>query len=68
MHRILAHASPEAIGYVQEASRDITVNTKVLALTTIQCETYSLSKAKEQISRRSEVEDVENGKPFYRIV
>ncbi len=68
IYRILVYASLEAIGYVQKASRDITIDIKVLVLTTIQCETYSLSKVKEQISRRSKVEDIENGKPFYYII
>ena len=66
MHRNLAHASPEVIAHVQKASRDTVVDGTIPAPNTIQCETCSVSKATEQISRSTETEDITNGLPFDR--
>jgi hypothetical protein len=64
MYRNLAHASPEVIAHVQKASRDTVVDGTIPAPNTIQCETYSVSKATEQISRSTETEDLTNGLLF----
>jgi hypothetical protein len=66
MYRNLAHVSPEVIAHVQKASRDTVVDGTIPALNTIQCETCSVSKATEQISRSTETEDLTNGLPFDR--
>ena len=66
MHRVLGHASPEVISHVEAAGTDITIDNSTPAPSTINCETCSLSKATEIVSRRSEVEEPENGIPFDR--
>jgi hypothetical protein len=64
IHKKLAHASPKVIAHVQKASRDTVVDGTIPALNTIQCETCSVSKATEQISRSTETEDLTNRLPF----
>jgi Reverse transcriptase (RNA-dependent DNA polymerase)/Pol polyprotein, beta-barrel domain len=64
MHRVLGHASPEVIEHV--SGDDITIVNTTPSPSTIDCETCSLSKATEIVSRRTEVEDSENGIPFDR--
>ena len=49
MHLILGHAGIEAIGHV--SADDITIDHSVPCPTTIDCQTYSLSKATKLISR-----------------
>jgi hypothetical protein len=66
MHRVLGHASPEVISHVASAGNDITVDDSSPTPTTIECETCSLSKATEIVSRRVEVEEPENNVPFDR--
>jgi hypothetical protein len=66
MYRNLAHTSPKVITHVQKASRDTVVDSTILALNTIQCETYSVSKATEQISHSIEIEDLTNRLLFNR--
>ena len=66
MHRVLGHASPEVISHVGAAGNDITIDDSSPAPPTIDCETCSLSKATEIVSRRTEVEEPENGVPFDR--
>jgi hypothetical protein len=66
MHRVLGHASPEVISHVETAGNDITIDNSSPTPPTIDCETYSLSKATEIVSRRTEVEEPENGIPFDR--
>src|SRR5438045_2563784 len=66
MHRVLGHASPEVISHVGTAGNDITIDDLSPAPSTIDCETCSLSKATEIVSRRSEVDEPENGVPFDR--
>ena len=64
MHRVLGHASPEVISHV--SGDDITIDNSTPSPSTIECETCSLSKATEVVSRRTEVEEPENGIPFDR--
>jgi hypothetical protein len=64
MHRVLGHASPEVISNVASAGNDIIVDNSSPTPTTIECETCSLSKAIEIVSRRVEVEELENNVPF----
>ena len=64
LHRVLGHASPEVIAHV--VADDITIDRSSPTPSTIECETCSTSKATEIVSRRSEVEDQENGIPFDR--
>ena len=64
MHRVLGHASPKVIQHIEAAGTDITIDNSSPAPSTIECETCSLSKATEIVSRRTEVEDQENGVLF----
>jgi len=66
LHQVLGHASPEVISHVATAGNDITIDKSGPTLSTIECETCSVSKATEIVSRRTEVEDSENGVPFDR--
>jgi hypothetical protein len=66
MHKILGHASPEVIEHVE--GHDITMNNTVQSPNTISCESCSLAKATEVVSRRTGVEEPENGTPFDRVV
>ena len=60
MHRVLRYTSPEVILHIESAGTDIIINNSSPALSIIDCETCSLSKAIEIMSRRTEVEDQEN--------
>ena len=64
MHRVLGHASPEVIQHI--SGDDITIDNSIPSPTTIDRETCSVSKATEIVSRRTEVEEQENGVPFDR--
>ena len=64
LHRVLGHASPEVIEHV--SGDDITIDNSIPSPTTIDCQTCSLSKATEIVSRRTDVEELENGIPFDR--
>jgi hypothetical protein len=64
MHRILGHASPKVIAYV--ALDDITIDNSSPTPTTIECESCAQSKATKVVSRRIEVEELENNVPFDR--
>ena len=66
MHRVLGHASPDVISHVEDATVDVTIDIASPAPSTIDCETCSVSKATEIISRRTEVDEPENGIPFDR--
>ena len=66
LHRILGHASPEVISHMSTAGFDITIDDSEMAPSTIDCESCSLSKATEVISRRTEVEEPESDVPFDR--
>ena len=66
MHRVLSHASPEVIAHVALVGNDITIDNSSPTPTTIECETYALSKATEIVSQRAEVEEPENDVPFDR--
>jgi hypothetical protein len=54
-HAALGHPGPEAIAHLEGAVNGVTVDGK--ALTTAQCETCALLKAREIVSRRSDKED-----------
>jgi hypothetical protein len=56
LHILLGHAGTKAISKVEAAGADITVNLSVPCPTTIQCETCSISKATQIVSRRTERE------------
>ncbi len=66
MYKNLAYVSLEVIVHVQKASRDTVVDDTIQVPNTIQCETYSVSKAIEQISCSIETEDLINGLLFDR--
>ena len=68
MHRVLGHASPDVISHIEDAALDITIDIASPAPSTIDCETCSVSKATEVISRRTEVDEPENGIPFDRTI
>jgi hypothetical protein len=56
LHIVLGHAGTKAISKVEAAGADITVDPSVPCPTTIQCETCSISKATQIVSRRTERE------------
>lgn len=62
MHQILKRASPKVIKHVNKD--DITINNTDPAPSTIECESCSLLKATEIVSRRTEVDKLENGVLF----
>jgi hypothetical protein len=64
MHRILRHASPEVIAHI--ALDDITIDNSSPTPITIECKSYTQSKATEVVSRQIEVEELENNVPFDR--
>ena len=64
MHQILRHASLEVISHVANAFANVNINNTSPAPLTINCKTYSLSKATEVISRQTEVNKLENGTLF----
>ena len=64
MHRVLRHVSLEVISHVSDAVLDVTITSSTPS--TIDYETYSVSKATKVISRRTEVDVPENGIPFDR--
>ena len=64
MHQVLGYTSPKVIQHIEAAGTDITIDNSSPALSTIECETCSLSKAIEIVSRRTEVEDQENSVLF----
>ena len=66
MHRVLGHASPEVISHIEDAALDITIDIASPTPSTINCKTYSVSKATKVISRRTKVDEPENGIPFDR--
>jgi hypothetical protein len=66
MHRVLGHASLDVISRVKDATGDVTIDIASPTLSTINCETYSVLKAIEVISRRTKVDKPENKIPFNR--
>ena len=66
MHWVLGHTSPEVISYVEAAGTDIKIDNSNPTPSTIECEICSISKATKIVSRRTEVEEPENGIPFDR--
>jgi hypothetical protein len=66
MHQVLRYASLKVISYIALVGNDIIVDNLSPTPTTIECETCSLSKAIEIVSRRIEVEELENNVPFDR--
>jgi hypothetical protein len=66
MHQVLRHASLDVISHVEDAMVDITIDIASPTLSTIDCETCSVSKATEVISRRTKVDKPKNGIPFDR--
>jgi hypothetical protein len=67
LHYLLAHASPEIVKYIAKTSADITVDTSVLCLITLDYEVYTVSKATAVISRIADSENPTNSKPFDKI-
>ena len=67
LHHILGHPSPDVIKHIEKAVADVTVDHSEPAPSTINCETCSVSKATQVISRRTEVDEPENGIPFDRM-
>ena len=63
---MLAHPNPEVIKHVEAASANIIVDPSQPCPNTINCETCSVCKATEVISRKPRPDDT-NGKPFYRM-
>ena len=64
MHQVLRHVSPKVISYIALVGNDIIVDNSSPIPTTIEYETYSLSKVIEIISYWVEVEELENNIPF----
>jgi hypothetical protein len=67
LYRVLRHASPEVISHVLQAVADVNIdNSQPNSPSTIDCQTCSLAKATEIVSRRSEVEYPKSDTPFDR--
>jgi hypothetical protein len=67
MHHILGHPGPKAISHLQDSVNDITIDYSDPAPSTIDCESCSLSKATQIISRQLELEHKTDVKPFEYI-
>jgi hypothetical protein len=67
LHYLLAYASPEVIKHVAKASVNITVDTSVLYLVTLDYEIYTISKIIAVISCIADSENPTNSKPFDKI-
>jgi hypothetical protein len=67
LHYLLAHASPEVVKHIAKASADITVDTLVLCLATLDYEVYTVSKAIAVISCITDSKNLTNNKPFDKI-
>jgi hypothetical protein len=67
LHYLLAYTSPEIIKYIAKTSVDITVNTSILCLVTLDYEIYIISKTTIVISCITNSENLTNNKPFDKI-
>jgi hypothetical protein len=66
MHLILGHASPEVVEKVTNSATDVEIDQSEPCPSTRECESCAISKATQMISRKSVVEEPENGVPFDR--
>jgi hypothetical protein len=64
---LLAYASPEVVKHVAKTSADITVDTSVLCLVTLDYEVYTISKIIVVISRITNSENPTNNKLFDKM-
>jgi hypothetical protein len=64
---LLAYASPEIIKHIAKTSADITVDTSVLCLVTLDYEIYIISKTIIVISRIADSENLTNNKLFDKM-
>jgi hypothetical protein len=67
LYYLLAHTSPEIIKYIAKTSADITVDTLVLYLITLDYEIYTILKVTIIISCIANSENLTNNKPFDEI-
>jgi hypothetical protein len=67
LYYLLAYASLEVIKYIAKASVDITIDTLVLCLVTLDYEIYTISKAIVIISRIADSENPTNNKLFNKV-
>jgi hypothetical protein len=64
---LLAHASPEVVKHIAKTSADITIDTSVLYLVTLDCKIYTISKVIIVISRITNSENPTNNKLFDKM-
>jgi hypothetical protein len=67
LYYLLAYASPEVIKHIAKASADITVDTLVLCLATLDYKIYIISKATIVISCITDSKNPTNSKLFDKI-
>jgi hypothetical protein len=67
LHYLLAHTSPEIIKYIAKTSADITIDTLVLYLETLDYKVYTISKAIVIISCITNFENLTNNKLFDKV-
>jgi hypothetical protein len=67
LYYLLAHASLEVIKHITKTNADITVDTLVLCLVTLDYEVYTISKTIAIISRIANSKNPTNNKPFDKI-
>jgi hypothetical protein len=67
LYYLLAYTSPEVIKHIAKASANITVDTSVLCLVTLDYEIYTISKVIVIISRIADSENPTNNKLFDKM-
>jgi hypothetical protein len=67
LYYLLAYASPEVVKYIAKTSADITVNTLILCLVTLDYEIYTISKTIVVISCIANSKNPTNSKPFDKM-
>jgi hypothetical protein len=67
LYYLLAYASLEVVKHIAKTSANITVDTSVLCLATLDCEIYAVSKITVVISCIADSENPTNSKPFDKV-
>jgi hypothetical protein len=67
LYYLLAYTSPEIVKHITKASVDITIDTSVLCLVTLDYEIYTISKIIIVISCITDSKNLINNKPFDKM-
>jgi hypothetical protein len=67
LYYLLAHASPKIIKHITKTSADITIDTSILCLVTLDYEIYTISKTIAIISRIADSKNPTNNKLFDKM-